>query len=88
MQLFFAVAAATGLIITIADTTNAFQQSPPHTHKCYLEIDNAYQSWHLKRFGTNVDPRTHVVPVEKALQGHPEASARWERMIVGILEGP
>jgi hypothetical protein len=29
MHLFFAVAAAKGLTITIADTTNAFQQSPP-----------------------------------------------------------
>jgi len=27
-----------------------------------------------------------VVPLHKALQGHPEAGALWERMIVGILE--
>jgi hypothetical protein len=88
IRLFFTVAAATGLAITIADTTNAFQQSPPPTQKCFLEVDDAYRSWHLKRYGTDVDPRTHVVPVEKALQGHPEAGALWERMIVGILEGP
>ena len=29
----------------------------------------------------------HVVPLHKALQGHPEAGALWECMIVGILEG-
>jgi hypothetical protein len=44
MRLFFAIAAAKGLTVTIADTTNAFQQSPFPTHQCYLAIDNAYQS--------------------------------------------
>jgi hypothetical protein len=53
-----------------------------------LAIDDAYRSWHRKRYGTDIDPITHVVPVEKALQGHPEAGALWEKMIVGILEGP
>jgi hypothetical protein len=87
MRLFFAVAAAKGLTITIADTTNAFQQSPPPSKKCYLLIDDAYRSWHQKRYGTDVNPQTHVIPLNKALQGHPEAGALWERMIVGILEG-
>jgi hypothetical protein len=72
----------------VADTTNTFQQSPPPTKKCYLTIDDAYRSWHLKCFGTDVDPATHVVPLKKSLQGHPEAGALWEKMIVGILEGP
>ena len=44
-HLFFAVAAAMGLVITIGDTTNAFQQSPPPTQKCFLQIDDAVQSW-------------------------------------------
>jgi hypothetical protein len=87
MRLFFAVAAATGFVVTIADTANAFQQSPPPSQQCYLEVDDAYRSWYRKRFGADVDPRTHVIPVHKALQGHPEAGALWERMIVGILEG-
>ena len=34
----------------------------------------------------DIDPTTHVVPLNKALQGHPEAGALWEWMIVGILE--
>jgi hypothetical protein len=46
MRLFFAVAAAKGMTITIADTTNAYQQSPPPTKKCYLMIDDAYRPWH------------------------------------------
>jgi hypothetical protein len=87
MKLFFALAAAKGLVISVADTTNAYQQSPPPTTQCFLRIDDAYRSWHRKRFGTDVNPDTHVIPLEHALQGHPEAGALWEKMIVGILEG-
>jgi hypothetical protein len=50
-------------------------------------IDDAYRSWHRKRYGTDVDPKTRVVPLDIALQGHPEAGALWEYMIVCILEG-
>jgi hypothetical protein len=62
-RLFFAIAASQNKVVTFADTTNAFQQSPPPTEQCYLEIDEAYASWHLKRFGRNVDRATHVIPL-------------------------
>ena len=87
MRLFFALAALHGLIVIVADMSNAFQQSPPPTEQCYLQIDDAYQSWYKKRYNANIDPATHVVPLHKALQGHPEAGALWECMIIGILEG-
>jgi len=86
MHLFFALAAVNGLIIIIADTTNAFQQLPPPTEQCFLQINDAYCSWYKKHFHVDVDPSTHVIPLNKALQGHPEAGALWECMIVGILE--
>jgi hypothetical protein len=35
----------------------------------------------------DVDPRTHVVPLERAMQGYPEAGALWKEVIIGILEG-
>jgi len=84
--LFFALAAIHGLIILIADTTNAFQQSLPPTEQCYLQVDDAYCSWYKKHFHIDLNPTNHVVPLNKALQGHPEAGALWEHMIVGILE--
>jgi hypothetical protein len=65
-----------------------FNSPPPPSEQCYLEIDDAYCSWHLKRFAANVDPRTHVIPLQRALQGHPKAGVLWEKLIVGILEGP
>jgi len=42
MKLFFAISAVTNKVVTIADTTNAYQQSPPPTKPCFLEIDEAY----------------------------------------------
>jgi hypothetical protein len=85
MRLFFALAAVHMLIVSFGDTTNAFQQSPPPTRKCHLYIDDAYASWYHKRFGTHLDRHAYVIPVERALQGHPEAGRLWETMIVDIL---
>jgi len=86
MKLFFALAMVHNKIVIIADTTNAYQQSPPPTKPCFLEINEAYWSWYLKKFGEDVDPDKYVIPLGRALQGHPKASALWEKMIVEILE--
>jgi hypothetical protein len=86
MRLLFALAAIHCLIISFGDTTNAFQQSPPPTRKCYLRIDDAYASWYYKHFGMLLERSAYVIPVERALQGHPEAGCLWETsMIVDIL---
>jgi hypothetical protein len=42
MWLFYALSTTLGLVIVFADTKNAYQQSPPPTEPCYLEIDDAY----------------------------------------------
>jgi hypothetical protein len=73
LRLFFALAAIEHFLAILADTVTAFQQSPPPSVPCFLEIDNVYESWYLKRFGKSVNRRTHVIPVERALQDHPEA---------------
>ncbi len=40
----------------------------------------------FEEFGEDVDPDKYVIPLGRALQGHPEAGALWEKMIVKILE--
>jgi hypothetical protein len=87
MRLFLSILAVDGMLITYGDTTNAYQQSPPPTKHCYVTVDEVYRSWHKKRHGTDVDPKDRVVPLGRALQGHPEAGVLWETMIVGVLEG-
>jgi hypothetical protein len=87
MRVLFAVSAAKNFVIMTADTTNAYQQSPLPSQQCYLMIDDAYNSWYRKHYSINVDPKTHVIPLERALQGHPKAGALWEKMIVAWCPG-
>jgi len=86
MKLFFAIATVKNKMVLIADTTNAYQQSPPPTKPFFLEIDKAYQSWYHKKFKEDINPENYLIPLSQALQGHPEAGALWEKTIVEILE--
>ena len=67
------------------DVENAYQQSPPPSIDCYLEIDDTICDWHLRRFGVKLDQEKQVIPLFQALQGHPEAGVLWERMITDIM---
>jgi hypothetical protein len=87
MRLFFALASARGYYIRSADCTNAYMQAPAPSTQTYLTIDEAYLDWYEARFGKKLDSNL-VLPIQKALQGHPEAGALWERYIVSILTGP
>jgi len=57
------------------DTTNAYQQSPLPTKPCFLEMDKIYQSWYQKKFTEHIHPEKYVIPLGRALQGHPRAGA-------------
>jgi hypothetical protein len=87
-RLFIGLCVYLGLIILYGDVDNAYQNSPPPTEPCFLEPDEAFCSWYLKRFGIVIDPRTHVVPALKAIQGHPEAGRLFEDFILKILQSP
>ena len=80
-RLFFALSAGLGYVLTVTDTSNAFQQAPPPPYPCYLRIDEAYQDWYKHHFGKSIDLTEYVVPVLKNLQGLPHAGASWEVMI-------
>jgi hypothetical protein len=84
MRMFFAIAAARGLIIHTGDCTNAYANADSPTHPTFLGIDEAYSTWYFRRHKKDI-PHGFVLPVQKALQGHPEAGALWEKHIVGIL---
>ncbi len=60
MYLFLALAALHALIVIVADTCNAFQQLPPLTEQCYLQIDDAYWSQYKKQYNEDIDPAMHV----------------------------
>ena len=85
MRLFLALAAQQNMVVNFGDTTNAFQQSPPPTKRCYVMIDDAYQSWYNKHRGKCPDPKLYVIPLLRNLQGHPEAGVCFETLVNDIL---
>ncbi len=83
--LFFAICAAKGYIVGFGDVNNAYQQSPPPSVDCFIEIDDTVEDWYFRRFGVRLDRFKDVIPLYRALQGHPEAGVLWECMITDIL---
>ena len=41
--------------------------------------------WCLRKFGVRLDKMKDVIPLHRALQGHPEAGALWELVITDVL---
>ncbi len=85
LRLFLALCAQRGYYVTFGDVENAYQQSPPPSIDCFLEIDDTISDWYLHKFGKKLDRLKEVIPLYRALQGHPEAGVLWERMITDIL---
>ena len=85
LRLFFATCAAKGYIVGFGDVNNAYQQSPPPSVDFFIEIDNTVEDWYFRRFGIRLNRFKEVIPLLRALQGHPEAGVLWERMITDIL---
>jgi transposase InsO family protein len=84
MRMFFALCAVSGMSLYGADATNAFANSPPPSVPTYVMIDDAYWDWYKERFDKELD-RHHVLPVQHALQGHPESGSLWEQLINELL---
>jgi hypothetical protein len=85
-RLFWAVVAEQGLIAYGADVSNAFAEAPPPVHPLYMRIDEAYRDWWENHLEKPPIPAHHtVVRVQNAIQGHPESSRLWEKLIDQIL---
>ena len=77
MRMFFALCAQEGFVSLKVDATNAYANSPPPEQPTFVRIDDQYADWYEARFGVPID-RSMVLPVQHALQGHPESGALWE----------
>jgi Reverse transcriptase (RNA-dependent DNA polymerase) len=80
-----ALVAALCMYVYILDAVNAYANAPGPTVKTYVYIDDAYADWYYKTHGYHIDRRC-VLPVNGALQGHPESGALWERTCDAILQ--
>ncbi|KAI2514205.1 retrotransposon [Fragilaria crotonensis] len=84
MRMFFALCTHEGFISLKVDATNAYANSPPPDQPTFVIIDDQYADWHLVRHGIAVS-RDMVLPVQHALQGHPESGALWEKFVNTVI---
>ncbi|KAI2491255.1 hypothetical protein MHU86_23307 [Fragilaria crotonensis] len=73
-----------GYISLKVDATNAYANSPPPEQPTFVFIDDQYADWYLARHGIPVS-RDMVLPVQHALQGHPESGALWEKFVNSVI---
>ena len=84
-RLFYAVAAAENLLIYGADVTNAFAEAPPPKQGFYIRPDKAFIDWWTNHMKRPPIPPGHVIPINSAMQGHPESPRLWEKHADSIL---
>ena len=70
---FWASSALLQMIVLGADASNAFAEAPPPKAPLYVEIDQQFRDWWASK-GRKPIPKGYVLPVQHALQGHPESS--------------
>ena len=46
LRAFFAICTLRGYVVAFGDVENAYQQSPPPSVACYLEIDDTIEDWY------------------------------------------
>jgi Reverse transcriptase (RNA-dependent DNA polymerase) len=84
MRLFFALCAHKGYVSLKVDATSAYANSPPSEQPTFVYIDDQYADWYLNRYGVSVS-RDMVLPVQHALQAHPESGALWEKFVNNVI---
>ena len=77
--------ASEGLISVGVDAGNAFAEAPPPVEPFYMAIDDQFHEWWVECLGNPPIPLGYVLPVQHALQGHPESPCLWETHIHTIL---
>ena len=84
MRMYFALCAHEGYISLKVDATNAYANSPPPEQPTFVYIDDQYADWYAVRHGSPIS-RDMVLPVQHALQGHPESGALWEKFVNQVI---
>ena len=75
-RVFFAVAAGLNYNVHGGDAQDACAHSPPPAVPTFVAMDDAHAEWHEACFGIKLD-KSMVLPVQHALQGHPESGRSW-----------
>ena len=81
------LAAEQNFLLFGGDAKDAFAHSLAPEVPTFMMIDKQCYEWYLHKFGKKLD-KSRVLPVLRALQGHPESGKLWERHINNILMSP
>ena len=76
--MFYAISAAENLLIFGADVCNVFSEAPAPKQGFYIQPDRAFCEWWIHQ-GNPPIPDGYVIPVRRAMQGHPESPRHWEK---------
>jgi hypothetical protein len=85
LRLFFALSALENKLVFGADVSNAFAEADAPAQVYYMRVDTQFSTWHQSQ-GHPPIPSGFVIPINKNLQGHPEAPRQWSRHIDRILQ--
>jgi hypothetical protein len=85
-RIFYALSAVENYLVFGSDVSNAFGEAPPPKQGFFIRPDKAFHGWWASK-GRPPIPDGYVVPVQAAMQGHPESPRLWEKHIDKILRG-
>ena len=83
--LFWAITASASLITLGCDVANAFAEAPAPKVPFCMEADAQFRDWWVNCMGRPPIRKGWVIPIRKALQGHPESPRLWHQHIHNIL---
>uniref|UniRef100_A0A7S1VQI3 Reverse transcriptase Ty1/copia-type domain-containing protein n=1 Tax=Grammatophora oceanica TaxID=210454 RepID=A0A7S1VQI3_9STRA len=83
-RIFVALCSMENKYIFGSDVSNAFAEAPRCRQQYYMRVDTQFRSW-WKAKGRGDIPSGYVIPVNKNLQGHPEAPRQFHLHIDKIL---
>jgi hypothetical protein len=86
LWIFWAAAASKNFIVQGANASNVFAEADAPKIPLYVRVNEQYREWWTEKMKPGDFPSNYVLPVHKALQGHPEAPWAWAMLIDKILK--
>ena len=78
--IFWSLTSSLNYVVCGIDIVNGYAHAPPPDIQTYIVIDDQYADWYRFTYNKEID-RSLVIPVGKALQGHPEAGAAFSKIV-------
>ena len=86
-RIFWAATAINNYVTIGADASNAFAEAPAPKAPLFVTIDQPYRDWYSNKYPDKPPiPKGYVLPVNGALQGHPESARLWALLIDKVIQ--